>query len=168
MPCREVADGLAALGMYDRQLAVQQRDAASQQRRLKVQIQLYQSGLDTYQNVLTAQTALYNSQTALVTARRDQLIGGGGIVSSAGRGVGPEDWGEATGGGCGLEDEFGGEAALTGDPETPGRVRAGVGNPPPYPRATPPTLRFDERQPAASLCTWSPAEEAEVFVKLQS
>ena len=48
MPCREVADGLAALGMYDRQLAVQQRDAASQQRRLKVQIQLYQSGLDTY------------------------------------------------------------------------------------------------------------------------
>jgi multidrug efflux system outer membrane protein len=71
---REVADGLAAQGTYDRQLAVQQRDAASQQRRLELQTQLYQSGLDSYQNVLTAQTALYNSQTALVTARRNQLI----------------------------------------------------------------------------------------------
>jgi multidrug efflux system outer membrane protein len=70
---REVADGLAAQGTYDRQLAVQQRDAVSQQRRLELQTQLYQSGLDTYQNVLTAQTALYSSQTSLVTARLNQL-----------------------------------------------------------------------------------------------
>jgi multidrug efflux system outer membrane protein len=71
---REAADGLAAQGTYDKQLAVQQRNAASQQRRLELQTQLYQSGLDTYQNVLTAQTALYSAQTSLVTARVNQLI----------------------------------------------------------------------------------------------
>jgi multidrug efflux system outer membrane protein len=88
---REVADGLAAQGTYDRQLAVQQRDAASQQRRLELQTQLYTSGLDTYQNVLTAQTALYSSQTSLVTAHLNQLtsqvdlyraLGGGWIARS--------------------------------------------------------------------------------------
>ncbi len=70
---REVADGLAAQGTYDRQLAAQQRDATSQQRRLDLQTQLYTSGLDGYQNVLTAQTALYAAQTTLVTARLNQL-----------------------------------------------------------------------------------------------
>jgi multidrug efflux system outer membrane protein len=70
---REVADGLAAQGTYDKQLVVQQRDAASQQRRLDLQTQLYQSGLQGYQDVLTAQTALYSSQTTLVNVRLDQL-----------------------------------------------------------------------------------------------
>ena len=88
---REVADGLAAQGTYDRQLAVQQRDAASQQRRLELQTQLYQSGLDGYQDVLTAQTALYASQTNLVNVRLDQLtsqvalyraLGGGWIAKN--------------------------------------------------------------------------------------
>ena len=86
---REVADGLAAQGTYDKQLAVQQRDAQSQQRRLDLQTQLYQSGLDGYQDVLTAQTALYSSQTTLVTVRLNQLtsqvdlyraLGGGWIA----------------------------------------------------------------------------------------
>ena len=86
---REVADGLAAQGTYDKQLAVQQRDAKSQQRRLDLQTQLYQSGLDGYQDVLTAQTALYSSQTTLVTVRLNQLtaqvdlyraLGGGWIA----------------------------------------------------------------------------------------
>lgn len=70
---REVADGLAAQGTYDHQLAVQQRDAASQQRRLDLQTQLYQSGLDGYQDVLTAQTSLYSSQTTVVNVRLNQL-----------------------------------------------------------------------------------------------
>jgi len=83
---REVADGLAAQGTYDRQLAVQQRDAASQQRRLELQTQLYTSGLDTYQNVLNAQTALYASQTNVVTARLNQLTSQVGLYRALGGG----------------------------------------------------------------------------------
>ncbi|MGY2488618.1 efflux transporter outer membrane subunit [Cupriavidus sp. CP313] len=70
---REVADGLAARGTYDNQLAAQQRYTDTQQRRLELANMLYTSGTDSYLSVLTAQTDLYNAQLALVTTRLNRL-----------------------------------------------------------------------------------------------
>src|SRR5450830_886660 len=44
---REVADGLAAQGTWQQQLAAQRRDTAAQQRRLQLEQQLYVSGIDS-------------------------------------------------------------------------------------------------------------------------
>lgn len=88
---REVADGLAARGTYDNQLAAQQRYTDTQQRRLELANMLYTSGTDSYLSVLTAQTDLYNAQLALVTTRLNRLtslvdlyrsLGGGWIQRS--------------------------------------------------------------------------------------
>ncbi|MGH8787817.1 MAG: efflux transporter outer membrane subunit [Cupriavidus necator] len=70
---REVADGLAARGTYDNQLAAQQRYTDTQQRRLELANMLYTSGTDSYLSVLTAQTDLYSAQQALVTTRLNRL-----------------------------------------------------------------------------------------------
>ncbi|HWW04800.1 efflux transporter outer membrane subunit [Collimonas sp.] len=70
---REVADGLAARGTYDDQLAAQQRYAEAQQRRFELANMLYANGSDSYLNVLTAQTDLYAAQQALITARLNRL-----------------------------------------------------------------------------------------------
>jgi len=53
---REVADGLAARGTYDEQLAAQERYTATQQRSLELAQFRYRNGIDSYLNVLTAQT----------------------------------------------------------------------------------------------------------------
>jgi multidrug efflux system outer membrane protein len=66
---REVADGLAARGTYDSQVAAQLRETTAQQRRLDLEKMLFQNGIDSYQNVLTAETDLYSAQQLLVTAR---------------------------------------------------------------------------------------------------
>jgi len=70
---REVADGLAARGTYERQLSAQRQESADQQRRLELENLMYKNGVDSYQNVLTAQTALYTAQQSLLTARLNQL-----------------------------------------------------------------------------------------------
>jgi multidrug efflux system outer membrane protein len=70
---REVADGLAARGTYDAQLAAQQRYAAVQQRRLALANQLYAAGVDSYLEVLTAQTDAYNAESSVVTVRLGRL-----------------------------------------------------------------------------------------------
>jgi multidrug efflux system outer membrane protein len=70
---REVADGLAARGTYDQQLASLERYTAAQRRRLELADFRYRNGADTYLNVLTAQTDLYNAQLALVTTRLQRL-----------------------------------------------------------------------------------------------
>jgi multidrug efflux system outer membrane protein len=70
---REVADGLAARGTYDDQLAALQRDVGAEQRRLELANLRYTNGVDDYLSVLTAQTDLYNAQSALVTARLNRL-----------------------------------------------------------------------------------------------
>lgn len=69
----EVADGLAARGTYNDQLAAQQRYTDTQQRRLELANMLYASGTDSYLSVLTAQTDLYSAQLALVTTRLNRL-----------------------------------------------------------------------------------------------
>lgn len=70
---REVADGLAARGTYDEQIAALERDVAAEQRRLDLSTLRYTSGVDSYLSVLTAQTSLYVAQQALVTARMERL-----------------------------------------------------------------------------------------------
>ncbi len=88
---REVADGLAARGTYDDQLASLERYTAAQQRRLDLSDMRYRSGVDSYLNVLTAQTDFYIAQLALVTTRLQRLtnlvdlyrsLGGGWIQRS--------------------------------------------------------------------------------------
>jgi multidrug efflux system outer membrane protein len=70
---REVADGLAARGTYDDQLAALQRFTDAEQRRLELANMRYKNGVDSYLNVLTAQTDFYNAQQALVSARLNRL-----------------------------------------------------------------------------------------------
>jgi len=70
---REVADGLAARGTYDDQLAAQERYTATQQRSLELAQFRYRNGVDGYLNVLTAQTGLYDAQQALVATRLQRL-----------------------------------------------------------------------------------------------
>jgi outer membrane protein, multidrug efflux system len=92
---REVADGLAARGTYDDQLAAQERYTATEQRSLELAEFRYQNGVDSYLNVLTAQTGLYAAQQTLVTTRLQRLttlvdlyrtLGGGWVEHTGDRG----------------------------------------------------------------------------------
>jgi multidrug efflux system outer membrane protein len=69
----EVADGLAARGTFDEQLAAQERYTTTQQRSLELSQFRYRNGVDSYLQVLTAQTGYYNAQLALVAAREQRL-----------------------------------------------------------------------------------------------
>jgi len=91
---REVADGLAARGTYDDQLAAQERYTATQQRSLDLAEFRYRNGVDSYLDVLTAQTGLYGAQQALVTTRLQRMtnlvdlyrtLGGGWIERTGDR-----------------------------------------------------------------------------------
>jgi len=68
-----VADGLAARGTYDDQVASLERYTQAQQRRLELSDMRFRMGVDPYLTVLTAQTDLYNAQQALVQARLGRL-----------------------------------------------------------------------------------------------
>ena len=99
---REVADGLAARGTYDDQVASLERYTQAQQRRLDLADLRFQMGVDPYLTVLTAQTDLYNAQQALVQARLARLtnlvdlyqyLGGGWIEHTGDAPSSPEDVG---------------------------------------------------------------------------
>jgi multidrug efflux system outer membrane protein len=70
---REVADGLAARGTYDDQVASLERLTDAQQGRLDLSDMRFRNGVDPYLTVLTAQTDLYNAQQTLVAARLARL-----------------------------------------------------------------------------------------------
>jgi multidrug efflux system outer membrane protein len=101
---REVADGLAARGTYDEQLASQERFTASQRRQLELADFRYRNGADTYLNVLIAQTAFYNAQLTLVSTRLQRLTSlvdlyrslGGGWIEHTGEQPRPADYGVVT------------------------------------------------------------------------
>ncbi|HXM80489.1 MAG TPA: efflux transporter outer membrane subunit [Burkholderiales bacterium] len=101
---REVADGLAARGTYDEQLAAQARYTTTQQRSLELADFRYRNGADTYLNVLIAQTAFYNAQLTLVSTRLQRLTNlvdlyrslGGGWIERTGEQPRPADDGVAT------------------------------------------------------------------------
>jgi multidrug efflux system outer membrane protein len=89
---REVADGLAARGTYDDQVASLERYTEAEQRSLDLSDMRFRNGVDTYLTVLTAQTALYSAQLSLVSARVARLTNlvdlyrglGGGWIEHAG------------------------------------------------------------------------------------
>jgi multidrug efflux system outer membrane protein len=70
---REVADGLAARGTYDDQVASLERFTAAQQSSLDLSELRFRNGIDNYLTVLTAQTGLYSAQLTLVQARLARL-----------------------------------------------------------------------------------------------
>jgi multidrug efflux system outer membrane protein len=96
---REVADGLAARGTYDDQVASLERYTQSQQRQLELSLMRYKTGIDSYLTVLTAQTSYYAAQQTLVTARLNRLTSlvdlyrtlGGGWIQRTGDEPRPAD-----------------------------------------------------------------------------
>ena len=70
---REVADGLAARGTYDDQVASLERFVSAEQHSLELSTARFRTGVDSYLNVLTAQDQLYSAQQALVAARLGRL-----------------------------------------------------------------------------------------------
>jgi multidrug efflux system outer membrane protein len=70
---REVADGLAARGTYDDQIASLERYVDAAQRYLELSELRFKTGVDSYLNVLTAQTNLYSAQQTLVSTRLARL-----------------------------------------------------------------------------------------------
>ncbi|MFP3556208.1 efflux transporter outer membrane subunit [Paraburkholderia sp. SIMBA_049] len=66
---REVADGLAARGTYDKEIAALRCNQDAQQRRFELAYTRYRSGADSYLSVLTAQNDLYSSEQLLVATR---------------------------------------------------------------------------------------------------
>jgi multidrug efflux system outer membrane protein len=101
---REVADGLAARGTYDEQLASLERYTEAQRRQLELAEFRYRNGVDAYLNVLIAQTAYYNAQLTLVSTRLQRLTNlvdlyrslGGGWIERTGEEPRPTDYGVAT------------------------------------------------------------------------
>ncbi|GAB6846551.1 MULTISPECIES: efflux transporter outer membrane subunit [Paraburkholderia] len=96
---REVADGLAARGTYDQQIAALERNTFANQRRLDLSDLRYRNGVDSYLTVLTAQTDLYSSQQSLISARLARWTNlvdlyralGGGWIERAGETPRPAD-----------------------------------------------------------------------------
>jgi multidrug efflux system outer membrane protein len=70
---REAADGLAARGTYDDEVASLERFTNAEQRSLDLSDMRFRNGVDNYLNVLTAQTALYSAEQTLVAARMARL-----------------------------------------------------------------------------------------------
>jgi outer membrane protein, multidrug efflux system len=95
----EVADGLAARGTYDDQVAATERYTAAQRRSLELSDFRYRNGVDSYLTVLTAQTGYYNAQLTLVATRLQRLTGlvdlyralGGGWIQKTGDAPRPVD-----------------------------------------------------------------------------
>ena len=96
---REVADGLAARGTYDDQIAALERNVEAQQSSLELSELRFRTGVDSYLNVLTAQTNLYTARQLLVTtrlARQTNLVDlyralGGGWVEHTGEAPRPAE-----------------------------------------------------------------------------
>lgn len=89
---REVADGLAARGTYDDEVAAVERYTAAQQSALDLSDMRLRNGVDDYLSVLTAQTGLYNAQLTLVSTRLARLTNLVDLYQSLGGG-----WIEHTG-----------------------------------------------------------------------
>ena len=94
-----MADGLAARGTYDDEVASLERYTNAQQRRLELSDLRFRNGVDTYLTVLTAQTDLYGAQLTLVSARLARLTNlvdlyrsfGGGWIERTGDAPSPAE-----------------------------------------------------------------------------
>jgi multidrug efflux system outer membrane protein len=96
---REVADGLAARGTFDDQVASLERFTETSRRQLELSLMRYKAGVDPYLNVLIAQTNYYAAQQILVSARLSRLTAlvdlyralGGGWIQRTGDEPRPAD-----------------------------------------------------------------------------
>jgi multidrug efflux system outer membrane protein len=96
---REVADGLAARGTFDDQVASLERFTETARRQLELSLMRYKAGVDPYLNVLIAQTNYYAAQQILVTVRLSRLTSlvdlyralGGGWIQRTGEEPRPAD-----------------------------------------------------------------------------
>jgi multidrug efflux system outer membrane protein len=96
---REVADGLAARGTFDDQVASLERFTETSRRQLELSLMRYKAGVDPYLNVLTAQTNYYAAQQILVSVRLSRLTSlvdlyralGGGWIQRTGEEPRPAD-----------------------------------------------------------------------------
>jgi len=70
---REVADGLAARGTYDRQAAAQESVEKEIQETIRLSEMRFKNGVDDYFSVFDGQRQLYTAQQALVTIRLARL-----------------------------------------------------------------------------------------------
>ena len=94
-----MADGLAARGTYDDEVAAVERCTTAQQSALDLSDMRFRNGVDNYLAVLTAQTGLYNAQQTLVAARLARLTNlvdlyrslGGGWIEHTGDAPRPAD-----------------------------------------------------------------------------
>jgi multidrug efflux system outer membrane protein len=102
---REVADGLAARGTYDDEVAALERFTGAQQATLDLSELRFRNGVDNYLTVLTAQTGLYSAELTLVQERLARLtnlvdlyqfLGGGWIEHTGDVPPPPEDVGTLT------------------------------------------------------------------------
>jgi outer membrane protein, multidrug efflux system len=88
----EVANGLAARGTFDDQVAATERYTAAYRRSLDLSEFRYHNGVDNYLTVLTAQTGYYDAQLTLVGTRLQRLTNlvdlyralGGGWIQATG------------------------------------------------------------------------------------
>jgi multidrug efflux system outer membrane protein len=96
---REVADGLAARGTFDDQVASLERFTETSRRQLELSLMRYKAGVDPYLNVLIAQTNYYAAQQILVSVRLTRLTSlvdlyralGGGWIQRTGEEPRPAD-----------------------------------------------------------------------------
>lgn len=70
---REVADSLAALDTYRRQLIAQQALVAAEERDYNLSEMRFRTGIDNYLSTLVAQRSLYSAQIALIGVHLSQL-----------------------------------------------------------------------------------------------
>ncbi|BDC45201.1 hypothetical protein PTKU15_84980 [Paraburkholderia terrae] len=96
---REVADGLAARGTYDNEIAALRSNQDAQRRRFDLAYARYRIGADSYLSVLTAQNDLYSSEQQLVVTRLPQwtsiadlyrALGGGWLEHSGDEPLAPD------------------------------------------------------------------------------
>jgi multidrug efflux system outer membrane protein len=97
---QEVANGLAARGTYDDQVASLERFVSAEQVSLNLSLARFRTGVDNYLSVITAQDQLYTAQQALVAARLARLtnrvdlyraLGGGWVEHTGDAPAAPED-----------------------------------------------------------------------------
>jgi multidrug efflux system outer membrane protein len=105
---REVADGLAARGTYDEQVASLERGAAAQQRSLDLAQLEFRTGAASYLAVLTAQNGLYSAQLELTSVNLARLTSLVDLYRALGGG-----WIERTGDAPRLASDV---ASITDDP----------------------------------------------------
>jgi multidrug efflux system outer membrane protein len=96
---REVADGLAARGTYDNEIAALRSNQDAQQRRFDLAYARYRNGADSYLSVLTAQNDLDSSERQLVATRLARwtsivdlyrALGGGWLEHSGDKPLAPD------------------------------------------------------------------------------